>query len=239
MKLLNLKIVTRTLITILAMLFILTPKIHAQQMNPVLELIELEQPTVETVLNDSTIKPIAVIEETTQLEHTVKKGETLTKIAKKYNIKWERIFYKNKSIKNPDVLKAGITLQIPPNSEKLKKRKYTQFQAKSALEQARIGETGNSLNLYAPRNCTWYAKSRRPDLPNNLGDSINWVRNASAQNFKTGSKARVGAIGQQGMHVVYIEKIKGNKVHLSEMNYDYNGGFRYRWANASDFMYIY
>ncbi len=95
-------------------------------------------------------------------------------------------------------------------------------------------------NGYTPRNCTWYAKSRRPDLPNNLGDSINWASNAAAQGFATGSVPRAGSIGQQGMHVVYIEAVNGDgTVYLSEMNYDYNGGFRYRTAPASDFKYIY
>lgn len=95
-------------------------------------------------------------------------------------------------------------------------------------------------NLYTPNNCTWYAKSRRPDLPNNLGDSISWVTNASAQGIPTGSTPKAGAIGQQGMHVVYIEAVNGDgTVYLSEMNYDFNGGFRYRTAPASNFSYIY
>lgn len=98
----------------------------------------------------------------------------------------------------------------------------------------------SQTNLYTPNNCTWYAKSRRPDLPNNLGDSINWVANAAAQGIPTGSVPKVGAIGQQGMHVVYIEAVNGDgTVYLSEMNYDFNGGFRYRTAPANNFTYIY
>jgi surface antigen len=101
------------------------------------------------------------------------------------------------------------------------------------------GAVNSSGNGYTPGQCTWYAKSRRPDLPNNLGDSINWAHNAARQGFATGSVPKAGAIGQQGMHVVYIESVSGNTVYLSEMNYDFNGGFRYRTANATDFTYIY
>lgn len=106
-----------------------------------------------------------------------------------------------------------------------------------SVQNSSVSTPGNG---YTPNNCTWYAKSRRLDLPNNLGDSINWVYNASKQGFATGSVPRAGAIGQQGMHVVYIESINSDgTVYLSEMNFDYNGGFRYRTANSSDFTYIY
>jgi surface antigen len=100
--------------------------------------------------------------------------------------------------------------------------------------------TSSAGNTYAPRNCTWYAKSKRPDLPNNLGNANTWVSRASAQGIATGSVPKAGAIGQQGNHVVYIERVNGDvTVHLSEMNFDYNGGFRYRNAPASNFSYIY
>lgn len=94
-------------------------------------------------------------------------------------------------------------------------------------------------NTYTPRNCTFYAKSRRPDLPNNLGNASTWVSRAASQGFATGSVPRVGSIGQQGNHVVVIEKVEGNKVYLSELNFDFNGGYRERWADASSFQYIY
>jgi surface antigen len=123
----------------------------------------------------------------------------------------------------------------------LPKQQQTTTTTQSTVKSAPSGPQGSSSsNLYATRNCTWYAKSRRPDLPNNLGDSISWAYNAAAQGFAIGSTPKAGSIGQQGMHVVYIEAVNGDgTVYLSEMNYDYNGGFRYRTANASDFTYIY
>lgn len=98
----------------------------------------------------------------------------------------------------------------------------------------------SSGNTYEHCQCTHYAKSKRPDLPNNLGNANTWVSRAAAQGIPTGSIPRVGAIGQRGMHVVYIERVNSDgTVYLSERNYDYNCGFRYRTAPASNFLYIY
>lgn len=94
-------------------------------------------------------------------------------------------------------------------------------------------------NLYGYLQCTYHAKNMRPDLPNNLGNAISWVQNAQSQGIPTGTEARVGAIGQQGNHVVYIRKVDGDRVYLSERNWNWNGGYRERWASARDFIYIY
>lgn len=80
-------------------------------------------------------------------------------------------------------------------------------------------------NTYAAGNCTWYAKDRRPDLPNNLGNANTWATEAAAQGIPTGSRARPGAIGVslEGYygHVVYVEAIQPNDgtMTISEMNY--------------------
>ena len=47
-------------------------------------------------------------------EYTVKKGDSLSKIATHYGIKWKDIFEANKDIiKNPDVIQPGWKLKIP------------------------------------------------------------------------------------------------------------------------------
>lgn len=80
-------------------------------------------------------------------------------------------------------------------------------------------------NTYAAGNCTWYAKDRRPDLPNNLGNANTWAVRAAEQGIPTGSRARPGAIGVslEGYygHVVYVEAIQPNEgtMTISEMNY--------------------
>lgn len=53
---------------------------------------------------------------------TVASGDTLNSIAKKHKTSWQRIYYKNKKITNPDSIEVGLKLTIPEASEKLKKR---------------------------------------------------------------------------------------------------------------------
>ena len=53
---------------------------------------------------------------------TVEKGDSLSKIAAKFNTKWPRIFYANESIQNPDLINPGDQLRIPAESEVLEPR---------------------------------------------------------------------------------------------------------------------
>lgn len=47
-------------------------------------------------------------------EYTVKKGDSLSKIATHYGLKWKDIFEANKDIiKNPDLIQPGWKLKIP------------------------------------------------------------------------------------------------------------------------------
>lgn len=102
-----------------------------------------------------------------------------------------------------------------------------------------VRSSGVAGNTYSPGYCTWYAKNMRPDLPNNLGNADTWVARAAAQGLPTGSEPRVGAIGQQGMHVVYVEAVDGDMVTISEMNYHGLWSMNTRTVSASSFSYIY
>lgn len=97
-------------------------------------------------------------------------------------------------------------------------------------------------NTYMPGQCTWYAKSRRPDLPNNLGNADTWASRAKKQGWEVSLIPKKGAIGQvKGrMHVVYVEKVlpKG-KVLISEMNYAGPYSKRTIIKPASKYIYIY
>lgn len=96
-------------------------------------------------------------------------------------------------------------------------------------------------NGYAPGYCTWYAKNKRPDLPNNLGNANTWYSNAAAMGLPVGTTPRVGAIGQAvgQMHVVYVEAVNGDTVTISEMNYGGLYRMNTRTVPASNFVYIY
>lgn len=184
-------------------------------------------------------------------QHTVVDGESLVKIAEANQTTWVRLFNKNTAIADPNIIAAGQTLIIPFPDEQLTERPLPEpvlaaptapssrtTLAPRAQATPRVGSSAG--NSYSPGYCTWYAKNRRPDLPNNLGNADTWVARAAAQGLATGSTPRAGAIGQQGMHVVYIESVNGDgTVTVSEMNYQGRGVISGRTVPASSFRYIY
>lgn len=57
---------------------------------------------------------VEVTEGANMEEYTVKSGDSLSKIASHYGIKWKDIFEANKDvIKNPDLIQPGWKLKIP------------------------------------------------------------------------------------------------------------------------------
>lgn len=57
---------------------------------------------------------VEVTDAPTQEEYTVKSGDSLSKIASHYGLKWKDIFEANKDlIKNPDLIQPGWKLKIP------------------------------------------------------------------------------------------------------------------------------
>lgn len=200
-------------------------------------------------------KPAAEPAKEVPVQHTVAEGESLTIIAEKHASTWMRLFSKNTQVANPDILHVGEIITIPLASEQLPERPlpaipppvFAMPAAPAAPSQNNQNYTpayqpqGNSAgNTYYAGYCTWYAKNRRPDLPNNLGNANEWVYRAQAQGIATGSTPRVGAIGQQGMHVVYVESVNGDgTVTISEMNYQGLYVTSSRTVPAGSFTYIY
>lgn len=198
------------------------------------------------------------VKETPPQVHTVARGETLTSIARRYELSWKQLYNKNTAIAHPDKITVGMKITIPAAGEKLLDRQVPVTQQRSISSSparaaqptsAPVAQVSSSYttprgntsgNTYYAGYCTWYAKSRRPDLPNNLGNAITWVSRAAAQGYATGSAPRVGAIGQQGNHVVYVERVHANgTVTISEMNYEGFGVVSSRTVPASTFRYIY
>lgn len=192
--------------------------------------------------------------------HEVGIGESLSTIATQYDTTWSRLFNKNENIVNPDVISVGQKLTLPLPDEQLKERPLPEPPTALAVPTAAVAthkNPGDSINntpaivatnnrgtsggnSYSPGYCTWYAKNMRADLPNNLGNADTWVGRAAAQGIATGSTPRIGAIGQQGMHVVYVESVNGDgTVFVSEMNYRGINVISTRTVAASSFRYIY
>jgi surface antigen len=196
-----------------------------------------------------------------QVVVTVKAGDTLSSIAKKHKTTYVRIYNANKGIQNPDVIDVGQKVRIPATKEKLKNRLAAQpvavavAQPSAAYVAAQssysypsyptqtVSYTGGSTagNTYGWGQCTWYAKNRRADLPNALGNGGSWTGNAAARGYATGNVPRAGAIAEIPGHVMYVESVnKNGTVNISEMNF--NGGVgvvNHRTIPASSATYIY
>lgn len=194
------------------------------------------------------------------IKHIVGENESLSKIAEHHKITWKRLFDKNAIIEHPDIIQVGSELVVPRPEEQLNERPLPPQEpapapqapnnapspsrqnraARPASRRSALTRGSFSGNGYVAGYCTWYAKSRRPDLPNNLGNANTWAARARAQGIPTGSTPRVGAIGQQGMHVVYIEGVHSNgTVTVSEMNFKGFGITSSRTVPANSFQYIY
>lgn len=180
---------------------------------------------VDLLQDDERIEDIDEEElEPEPIEHIVKRGETLTKIAKEYDTEWIRLWHANETLEHPDVLAIDQELIIPFADEELEERELPepevvqqldnsqQAQSQQVASQPASSQSTNtpqqsttqrapqgstSGNLYAPGYCTWYVKNKRPDLPNNLGNANTWVSRASSQGYATGSTPRVGAVAYQ------------------------------------------
>lgn len=100
-------------------------------------------------------------------------------------------------------------------------------------------------NNYAFGNCTYYVKSRRPDISNSLGNANTWYINAKLSGWNVGSKPKKGAVavstaGWWG-HVAYVEGVtpNGEWVTISEMNAPGFNQISSRTVHYSEFNYIY
>lgn len=186
-------------------------------------------------------------------EHVVASGETLTAVAEEHETTWQRLYAKNTELAHPDVIEIGHKVTIPLPDEQLTERPLPEppAQPQAPVPQptkstespkpiTHVSRGTASGNTYAYGYCTWYVKNKRPDLPNNLGNADTWVSRARAQGLPTGSTPVAGAVGQQGMHVVYVEKLNSDgTVTVSEMNYEGFNVVSSRTVAASNFQYIY
>lgn len=197
----------------------------------------------------------------------VKEGDTLSSIAESHDTDYIRLFNANESIANPDVINVDDEIRIPAADEQLKDR-YAEYLASIPAAPAPAPATGtvtaaatpvaatsvlapapataptytasSAGNTYAYGWCTWYVKSRKPNIPNSWGNAYAWLGSAQASGYATGSAPAPGAIGVSGNHVVYVESVSGGNVTISEMAYAGGVGVQhFRTVPASSFYYIY
>lgn len=178
-----------------------------------------------------------------QQKHIVSAGDTLSSIAKKYNVQWIHIWAMNTFLSQPDSILVGQTLQIPNKDEK-PVRALPEAPELPPSSKA-VVQTYSSGNTYDTGYCTWYVKNKRGDsIPNMLGNANMWYSNAMAQGLSVGSAPRAGAVGVSLSgyygHVVFVESVNADgSVYVSEMNYVGFGVVSSRTTSASEFLYIY
>jgi surface antigen len=203
-------------------------------------------------------------EEAKEVIVTVKTGDTLTSIAEANKTTYVRLYNANKDLVDPNVINEGDKVRVPKDDETLTDR-YSEYEASVAAYAAQVAAsqpvyyaqptsyysytpTASSAyrgstagNTYYQGYCTWYAKNRRPDLPNMLGNGGEWVNNAAAQGYATGSTPKAGAIAETAGHVTYVESVNNNgTITISEMNGTAGfGNVGTRTVPASDYRYIY
>lgn len=186
---------------------------------------------------------------------TVQPGDTLTSIADANSTTYVRIFDANDFIANPDVIDVGQQVRIPTADEQLPDRygavsapqapayitSQTTQTTKTRYSAPKQSYASSAGNTYYYGYCTWYAKQRRPDLPNMLGNGGQWVANAAARGYATGTTPRTGAIAETTGHVAYVESVGGDgTIVISEMNGPAGfGAIDTRTVPASQYRYIY
>lgn len=190
--------------------------------------------------------------------YTVKSGDTVESIAKKYQADQTRIIVYN----DLDVsgLQAGYSIIIPngilPESERPGYiSAYTYAGTSSGFGGATwYISTGTPDNgLYAHGNCTLYAYNRRKELGLPVGDhwgnASSWAYFARLEGLTVNTTPSVGAIFQNGGgygHVGVVEAVLANgDISVSEMNaYVSGGGYNIvsgriiTSANVANYLYI-
>lgn len=223
----------------------------------VFSLVLLASPATYAEDRNSAINPVKV---------TVQAGDTLEKIASAHGVTYVQIYNANPGIANPDMIDVGEEITVPKADEQLPDR-YSEFAAQQAAAVAvatpaaqatssthypvysqtytpgsqAVYATDSAGNTYFKGYCTWYAKQRRPDLPNMLGNGGQWVANAAARGLATGSTPKVGAIAETSGHVGYVEAVNADgTITISDMNgragFGNVGSYN---ANAGNYKYIY
>lgn len=100
-----------------------------------------------------------------------------------------------------------------------------------------VSSVSSAGNSYAYGYCTWWAKSQRPDLPNQLGNGGAWLRSAQSLGLATGRAPKPGAIvvtSESSLgHVGYVESVEGDQMVVSDMNMIGRGKISKRRMSAS------
>lgn len=187
---------------------------------------------------------------TSGISYTVRKNDNLDYLAKKYKADKEKIIAFNNLPANGEI-KEGETIIIPggekevirpavPNASGplasntapgITARPYESFES---IGKRLIGTPGTG-HKFPYGYCTWYVAQKRY-IPWS-GNAGTWLYRAKSLGYATGKKPQVGSVMVSSEswwgHVALVEKVSGNEITISEMNYKGWGKKSYRTLSAS------
>lgn len=168
------------------------------------------------------------------LAYTVQKDDTIDNIASKYKANKEKIIAFNDLPANGE-LKEGQELIIPEGQKEtisprpsapasttqntgIIARQYDSFETIGKKLEGKAG-TGH---IFPYGYCTWYVAQKRY-VPWS-GNAGTWLYKAKSLGYATGRTPRVGSImvtteNRYYGHVALVERVNGNMITVSEMNY--------------------
>ncbi len=216
---------------------------HAEETKTILD---IQATTISSVIKKEERKEETKPVEPTDEVYVVKAGDTLESISKAHTTPWKRLWDKNATLHNPDVIVPGQRLTIPRGDEVVPDRplpipivqraqpREHNSQAKPAVKKsAPVARSGAvSGNRFVWGWCTWFASQQRPDLPVS-GNARNWIRWSNSTTPNVGAVAvNTSAAGGLG-HVAIVIGLDGNRVKVRHMNYKGFGVVSEDWTNKS------
>jgi surface antigen len=173
------------------------------------------------------------------LSYAVKTGDTIESIAAKFKADKEKIIAFNSLPANGDI-EVGNVIIIPdgkkdvapstgssvPTDSTIQRRQYATPLGGTATDISsgfrKLDGRAGTGHRFPYGYCTWYVASKRY-VPWS-GNAGTWLYNAKASGYKTGRAPAVGAImvtteNRFFGHVALVEKVSGDSITVSEMNY--------------------
>ncbi len=168
------------------------------------------------------------------LSHTVAAGDTIDAIAAKYKADKEKIISFNSLPANGE-LRAGDSIMIPDGQKEIPVRQVPSGGIERRQYATSTGGTATDVSGYKKLDgkagtghrfpfgwCTWYVSQKRY-VPWS-GNAGTWLYKAKSLGYKTGRKPVAGSImvtteDRRYGHVALVEKVSGDTITVSEMNY--------------------
>ncbi len=183
------------------------------------------------------------------LSYVVQSGDTIDTIATKYKAEKDKIIAFNSLPANGE-LHVGDSIIIPDGKKDmpaqtsasqsgLERRQYASSTGGAATDISgyrTLSGNPSSGHRFPYGWCTWYVAQKRY-VPWG-GNAGTWLYNAKALGYKTGRKPAVGAImvtteNRYYGHVALVERVDGDTITVSEMNYVKWGKVDRRTLSAS------